>query len=157
MLKICNCYFLSSIAIYKTQLLCSVCLLLFIPGWAQDTPVFQSETFKDATPWSHLNFHNQPENFQFAIVSDRTGGHRAGVFEKAVTKLNLLMPEFVVSVGDLIEGYSKDSLEVNRQWDEFNGFIDQLAPPFFYVPGNHDFSNAMMKNQWLERYGRDYY
>ena len=137
--------------------LCLVCLLLFLTGWAQDTPVFQSETFKEATPWSHLNFHNQPENFQFAIVSDRTGGHRAGVFEKAVAKLNLLMPEFVVSVGDLIEGYSKDSLEVNRQWDEFNGFIDQLTPPFFYVPGNHDFSNAMMKNQWLERFGRDYY
>ncbi|MCG8388955.1 MAG: PA14 domain-containing protein [Cytophagales bacterium] len=134
-----------------------VFLLLLHPALAQDAPHFKSEVFEKATPWSHLDFYNKPENFQFAIVSDRTGGHRAGVFEKAVGKLNLLMPEFVVSVGDLIEGYTKDSLEVNRQWDEFNGFIDQLQPPFFYLPGNHDFSNAMMKNQWLARYGRDYY
>ncbi len=31
--------------------------------------------------WTHLNLHNNPDNFQFAIVSDRTGGgqtaHRA--------------------------------------------------------------------------------
>ncbi|NJO01741.1 MAG: hypothetical protein HC880_08655 [Bacteroidia bacterium] len=132
-------------------------LALNKPGATQDQPVFQSESFEEAKPWSHLKFYNRPENFQFAIVSDRTGGHRPGVFEKAVAKLNLLMPEFVVSVGDLIEGYSKDSAEINLQWDEFNSFIGQLEPPFFYVPGNHDFSNEMMKNQWLARYGRDYY
>ena len=104
-----------------------------------------------------MNFYNNPDNFQFAIVSDRTGGHRAGIFKKAVNKLNLLKPEVVVSVGDLIEGYTRDSLEVNRQWTEFNGFIDQLTVPFFYLPGNHDFSNVMMKHQWLKRFGRDYY
>ena len=27
-------------------------------------------------PWTHLNLNNQPKNFQFAIVTDRTGGHR---------------------------------------------------------------------------------
>ena len=51
-------------------------------------------------PWNHLNLNNDPDNFQFAIVTDRTGGHRPGVFEDAVHKLNLLQPEFVMSVGD---------------------------------------------------------
>ncbi|GAH72348.1 unnamed protein product, partial [marine sediment metagenome] len=48
-------------------------------------------------PWTHLNFRNDPNAFQFAIVSDRTGGHRAGAFPEAVRKLNLLQPEFVLS------------------------------------------------------------
>ena len=59
---------------------------------------------EDLNPWSSLDLNNDPNNFQFAIVTDRTGGHRAGVFPDAIRKLNLLQPEFVISVGDLIEG-----------------------------------------------------
>lgn len=108
-------------------------------------------------PWNHLNFHNDPQAFQFAIVSDRTGGARAGVFEDAVAKLNLLQPEFVMSVGDLIEGYTKDMTEINAQWDEFQGFISKLEMPFFYVAGNHDQSNPTMADIWQERFGRSHY
>jgi len=78
-------------------------------------------------PWNHLDFHNDPNAFQFAIVSDRTGSARPGVFEDAIAKLNLLQPEFVMSVGDMIEGYSYDKTVVNAQWDEFQGFIKKLA------------------------------
>src|SRR5262245_44676538 len=35
-------------------------------------------------PWTSLELNNQPRNFQFAIVTDRTGGHRPGVFADAV-------------------------------------------------------------------------
>ena len=108
-------------------------------------------------PWSHLEMRNDPQAFQFAIVSDRTGGARPGVFEEAIQKLNLLQPEFVMSVGDLIEGYSKDRAEIDSQWNEFQGFIKKLEMPFFYVPGNHDYSNPEMAKAWQERFGRDYY
>ena len=63
---------------------------------------------EDRNPWTNLRLNNDPADFHFAIVSDRTGGHRAGVFSQAVEQLNLLQPEFVVSVGDLIEGYTQD-------------------------------------------------
>src|SRR3954471_15463858 len=43
-------------------------------------------------PFTHLQFNEGPDRFQFAIVTDRTGGHRAGVFEDAIRKLNLLQP-----------------------------------------------------------------
>src|SRR5262245_35417968 len=55
-------------------------------------------------PWNHLNVNIGPGIFRFAIITDRTGGPRAGVFERAIDQLNWLQPEFVVSVGDLIEG-----------------------------------------------------
>jgi hypothetical protein len=75
----------------------------------------------------------------------------------AVNKLNLLQPEFVVSVGDLIEGYTRDEERIYREWDEFNGFIEQLQMPFFYVPGNHDYINDVMARIWEEKLGPSYY
>lgn len=111
----------------------------------------------DATPWTSLDVRNNPEQFQFAIVADNTGGARPGVFEDAVSKLNLVQPQFVVSVGDLIQGKTEDVQEIERQWQEFDGFITKLEMPFFYVPGNHDYSNQAMADFWRKRFGIPYY
>ncbi len=108
-------------------------------------------------PWSDKRILNDPRRFQMAIMTDRTGGHRPGVWMDAVRKLNLLRPEFVVSVGDLIEGYSEDEERVAKQWEEFLGFIDQLQMRFFFVAGNHDMTNPMMHKMWRERFGPEWY
>ena len=112
---------------------------------------------EDKNPWTSLSLNNQQRNFQFAIVTDRTGGHRPGVFAQAVKKLNLMQPEFVISVGDLIEGYSEDNAQWALEWAEFQGKIQQLQMPFFYVPGNHDLSNRLMADNWQRKFGRTYY
>lgn len=104
-------------------------------------------------PWTAKSINDKPGQFQFAIVSDRTGGHRPGVFEDGVRKINLLQPEFVMSVGDLIEGYTTDTVELHRQWDEFTGFVNQLSMPFFFVPGNHDITNPVQERIWEKRIG----
>ncbi len=104
-------------------------------------------------PWTAKAINDKPGQFQFAIVSDRTGGHRPGVFEDGVSKLNLLQPEFVMSVGDLIEGYTTDTIEIHRQWDEFFGFVDKLEMPFFFIPGNHDITNPVQERIWEKRLG----
>ncbi|MEM7659819.1 MAG: sugar-binding protein, partial [Bacteroidota bacterium] len=138
----------------------SICILLLalfaLPLFAQ-TPRILIEAEEGVNPWNHLEVNRQPGSFQFAIVTDRTGGLRPGVFPVAVDKLNLLQPEFVMSVGDLIQGYTSDEAQIDREWDEFVGFIDQLQMPFFYVPGNHDYINEVMAKKWKERFGRDYY
>ena len=108
-------------------------------------------------PWTHLNINDKPGQFQFVVVTDRTGGHRPGIFEKGVEKVNLLQPEFVMSVGDMIEGYTTDTLEINRQWDEFTGFVEKLEMPFFYVVGNHDITNPVMEGIWKKRFGPTHY
>lgn len=108
-------------------------------------------------PWTSLDFNNDADQFQFAIVTDRTGGMRPGVFDRAVDKLNLLQPEFVMSVGDLITGYTEDTIELNRQWAEFNAMIGRLEMPFFYLPGNHDITNKTMEAMWKRRFGPTYY
>ena len=113
-------------------------------------------TLEDRNPWSHLRLNNEPETFRFAIISDRTGGHRAQIFSQAVERLNLMQPEFVMSVGDLIEGYTDNKDKLVGEWKEFQTYISQLQMPFFYVPGNHDVSKLGEKS-WKEKFGRRYY
>ena len=111
----------------------------------------------DKNPWTNLKLNTDADQFQFAVVSDRTGGHRANVFSRAVYQVNLLQPTFVMSVGDLIEGYTQKDDVVKEEWDQFDGFAQKFEAPFFYVAGNHDITNKFQLTKWGERYGKRYY
>jgi protein tyrosine/serine phosphatase len=108
-----------------------------------------------ARPYSHLDFQNDPDDFQFAVVGDRTGGARNGVFSASIDLLNLIRPEFVVNVGDLIEGYVEDEAELKTWWTEIDNDLKRLDMPFFYVPGNHDVNFDPSEKVWFERAGAD--
>ncbi len=138
-------------------LLSSVSLLVAHETGGHDHLADPRIIVQEINPWTQLDFNNDPDHFQFAIVTDRTGGYRPGVFEDAVIKLNLLQPEFVVSVGDLIEGYTEDLDQLQLEWNEFQDFVSHLEMPFFYTPGNHDISNPVMAEEWEKRLGRSYY
>ena len=87
-------------------------------------------------PWTSEKFLDDPQEFHFAIIGDRTGGERPGFFGKAMEALNLLRPEFTMCVGDIIaKGSAPDE---KRQWEELNRFTSRLEMPFFHVVGNHD-------------------
>ena len=66
-------------------------------------------------PWTDTVINDSEQKFTFAVVTDRTGGHREGIWQKGVEKLNLMQPAFVVSVGDLIEGYTENKKQINQQ------------------------------------------
>jgi hypothetical protein len=110
-------------------------------------------------PYTHLNFKNDPYEFQFAVLTDNAGGARPGVFPKAVEMVNWLHPEFVVCVGDLIEGYSEDEDETRAMWKEVDEYLEPLEMPFFFLPGNHDLNSDATIKLWRERFGseRGYY
>jgi calcineurin-like phosphoesterase family protein len=108
-------------------------------------------------PWTGKPVLNDPDNFQFVIVADLNGDNRPGIFEKAVEKINLMNPEFVLCVGDLIEGSTDDEYVVDKQWKAFEKLIAPLGMRFFFVPGNHDLKNNMMTEKWEDRFGRSYY
>ena len=110
-----------------------------------------------AKPWTATPFNAHAGDFQFALVGDRTGLARPGVFEHAISRLNLLQPEFVINVGDMIEGYSDDPAELKREWDEQDARLQPLQMPFFRVVGNHDMGSQLMREFWRDRYGPDYY
>lgn len=108
-------------------------------------------------PWTEKPLFDDLDRFQIAVMTDNTGGHRPGVWMKAVEKVNLMRPTFVMSVGDLIEGYSTDRAEVEAEWKEFLGFMDKMQMKFFFVAGNHDVTNPLMHQIWREHFGPVYY
>jgi len=124
------------------------------------TPTFQYDraVLPGAKPWTSETFRNSAEEFQFAVIGDRTGGSDpGGIFDRAMDQLNLLGPEFVINVGDLVEGYTDDRAKAAAQWDEIDAMVKRLEMPLFYTPGNHDLGNDTMKEVWLERRGATYY
>ncbi len=98
---------------------------------------------------------SQAGAFRFVVLGDRTGGHIPGEWEAAVAEANLLKPDLVLCVGDLIEGYSTNVVALNRMWDEFDSLTAKLDAPFYMVAGNHDIGNEVMRREWLRRYGVD--
>ena len=110
-----------------------------------------------AKPWTSLDALDDASRFHFAVVSDRTGGERPGIFPVGVDKIDLVQPAFVMSVGDLIEGYTQDAAQIEAEWVEFDAMVEELDAPFFYVPGNHDMMNAEMQAAWTARFGASFY
>ena len=113
-------------------------------GMAVAFAVCALQGIAEGTPWTHLNFLEDTDEFRFAIIPDRTGadyrtgkGYR-GAFTNAIEAVNLLRPNFVMSVGDLIPAGWEDEDSVRRQHEEVNGHLKRIVPPFFYVVGNHD-------------------
>jgi hypothetical protein len=103
------------------------------PSRVDDTRFFTS---RDGAA---LPLPDEEDAFFFAIFGDRTGGPPEGVRElaQAVREVNLLEPDLVMTVGDLIQGYN-----VTEPWmtqmREFKGIMDDLLCPWFPVAGNHD-------------------
>jgi len=119
---------------------------------------FDQRVLSGQKPWTSTEFQNDPQEFQFVIIGDRTGGANvSGTFALAIDQLNLLQPEFVINVGDVIEGYSHEKAELNAEWDEIDAMFKKLKMPFFRTPGNHDIANETAKEVWLERYGATRY
>ncbi|MEM6365073.1 MAG: LamG-like jellyroll fold domain-containing protein, partial [Planctomycetota bacterium] len=75
----------------------------------------------------------------FVVFGDRTGGVPAGleVLKQAIVDTNLLDPDLVMTVGDLIQGYN-ETPEWLRQMQEYQDIMDTLNMRWFPVAGNHD-------------------
>ncbi len=108
-------------------------------------------------PWTSEVFEAAEEDFTFALISDLNGGERPGVYSRAVEQLNRLDPTFVLSVGDLIDGGTEDTMQLKKEWDSFDERTSRLGMPFFYLGGNHDLTNIAMRDFWEKRYGPRYY
>jgi 3',5'-cyclic AMP phosphodiesterase CpdA len=75
---------------------------------------------------------------RFAVIGDRTGSNQPGVYEEIVEEIQRLKPDFVLSVGDMIEGYTGDTVRVMNEWEEYLGLIERWTMPVYLTPGNHD-------------------
>lgn len=79
------------------------------------------------------------DNFNFVIFGDRTSGVPEGlkVLAQAVVDTNLLAPDLVMTVGDLVQGYNTEPQWI-EQAIEYIEIMNRLNAKWFPVAGNHD-------------------
>ncbi|MFW5757280.1 MAG: metallophosphoesterase [Bacteroidota bacterium] len=137
-------------------------LIISITGLFDDTSAqtgksdFYHDLKGNRLPWTKTPGVDA-DNFRFIIAGDLTGGEQPGVFDQAVKRINDLAPDFVITVGDLIEGYTHSQNEMQRQWETFLRSLQKLEAPFFFAPGNHDITTEMLLREWKRRLGHHYY
>lgn len=122
----------------------------------QARSAFTPDKTSTANPWT-----GTPETgaapLRFAVIGDNTGLARPGVFDQAMKQIRWLQPDFVLSVGDLIEGYNDDPKIIANQWDAIELSIKNVGCPFIFTPGNHDLDNATTQAAWQSRRGAPYH
>jgi hypothetical protein len=93
----------------------------------------------------------EPKNdFRFSIVGDRTGGAMPEIYGRVWREIDLLHPDFVINVGDTIEGGNDARAEA--EWQELRPLWDRYGHfPLYFTPGNHD----IWSNQSLEVYKKE--
>ena len=134
--------------------------MVWAPGLVWEAAASPAEQPERAVAASR---HPKPaETFHFAILGDNAGGSRPGVHASAVEHLARMRPDFVISVGDLVDGFDADgglvdAGKIDRRRRAFDAEIEGLGVPYYYVTGNNDNFTTELHDDWRARYGPTYY
>lgn len=113
---------------------------------------------------ANLSAQNKPFFFiqitdpQFGMIENNKGfGKETTLYEKAVTEINRLKPDFVVVTGDLVNNQNDTS-----QILEFKRITETIDPkiPVYVTPGNHDIGNTPDDKSiatFIKNYGYDHF
>jgi len=115
-------------------------------------PLLAAALFAASIPGTPQASGQEPV-FRLAILSDRTGGHRPGIYPRVIEQINLLNPDIVVTVGDQIEGYGEDYDRSEAEWDSILALLDAVEAPLYLVAGNHDIWDDASEAMYIEKTG----
>jgi predicted phosphodiesterase len=98
-----------------------------------------------------LRASEEPRNdFRFSILGDRTGDAEPQVYERVWRDLDLLHPDFVVNVGDTIQGGNDATAEA--EWRALRPLWGRYQQ--FFTPGNHDIWSTASRGIYEKETGR---
>ena len=96
----------------------------------------------------------EPRNdFRFSIIGDRTGGAQPQIYGRIWREVDLLHPDFVINVGDTIEGGNDQRAQ--PEWDAMRPLFERYKHfPLYFTPGNHDVWNDSSRRIYEKESGR---
>ncbi len=77
-------------------------------------------------------------------------------FREILRDLHALNPDAIMIVGDLIRGFTDDSLMLRREWEGFFAAVRGFTIPFMYAVGNHDIWDERSQREYLKHFGSLY-
>ncbi|MEM0982765.1 MAG: LamG-like jellyroll fold domain-containing protein [Planctomycetota bacterium] len=101
--------------------------------------VLDNDRFHTSRTGAPLFLPAEEDAFVFAVFGDRTGGPNEGIdiLAQAIHDTNLLEPDLVMTVGDMIQGYNQTPGWL-EQMNQYKHVMNELLCPWFPVAGNHD-------------------
>ncbi len=96
----------------------------------------------------------EPRNdFRFSIIGDRTGGAQPQIYGRIWREVDLLHPDFVINVGDTIEGGNDQRAQI--EWDAMHPIFERYKHyPLYFTAGNHDVWNDSSRRIYEKESGR---
>ncbi|MGB6945308.1 MAG: metallophosphoesterase [Bryobacteraceae bacterium] len=83
-----------------------------------------------------LGADSRDNDFRFSILGDRTGDAQPGVYERVWSELDAAHPDFVINVGDTIQG--GNDVTAAAEWSALRPLWGRYRNTIFFTPGNHD-------------------
>jgi 3',5'-cyclic AMP phosphodiesterase CpdA len=91
-------------------------------------------------------------DFRFSILGDRTGDAQPGVYERVWRELDALHPDFVINVGDTIQG-GNDATAAS-EWRALRPLWAHFGDRMYFTPGNHDIWSPASRQIYEQQTGR---
>jgi predicted phosphodiesterase len=90
-------------------------------------------------------------DFRFSILGDRTGDADPKVYERVWQEMRQFSPNFVINVGDTIQGGNDATAEA--EWRVLHTVWDRYKWPQYFTPGNHDIWSAASREIFEKQTG----
>ncbi len=111
-----------------------------VPAFNPLTPAFARDAEGGARDGQSLRPESRPRVQRIAILPDRTTGRDWGLpyLDAAVEDLNIVRPDAVFNVGDMIQGYTTDPDRWESEAAAYLARMGRLRAEFYPTAGNHD-------------------
>ncbi|MDR3197078.1 MAG: metallophosphoesterase [Planctomycetaceae bacterium] len=136
-------------SLWKTVTIFCLTFFLLQPLFAQTEQAVESPRQSAVT----LQVPPAQESFTFLVFSDRTTGipEDIAILKDAVVDANRLAPDFVMNIGDMVQGYNATEQWL-EQMKEYKSVMNGLKCSWFPTAGNHDiyagrYANDLPKGQ----------
>ena len=129
-------------------------------------PMFERTGDGRATDGQTVRDAAHPRVQRIAILPDRTTGRSWGLpyLHAAVEDLNIVRPDAVFTVGDMVQGYTRSTATWDAEAEEYQRGVAPLTARFYPTPGNHDVisgtrtpGDATFAEKYRERFGPLWY